>query len=74
MAEEYIETILIRQNERPEVTTPTFVDTDVDSVFKFEGTLKLVKINKTVQNAVHNQHDYIFMVESIVELEKQEEE
>ncbi len=71
MAEQYIETILIRQNERPEVETPTFADTDVDGVFRFEGVLKLVKINKTVQNAMHNQHDYIFMVESITELEKQ---
>lgn len=71
MAEKYIETILIRQNERPEVETPTFADTDADGIFKFEGTIKLVKINKTVQNAVHNQHDYIFTVESIIELERE---
>ncbi len=73
MAEKYIETILIRQNERPEVDVPTFADTDVDGIFNFEGTLKLIKINKTVQNAAHNQHDYIFMIESIDEIEKQEE-
>lgn len=71
MPEQYIETILIRQNERPEVGTPTFADTDVDGIFRFEGVLRLVKINKTVQNAVHNQHDYIFTVESITELERE---
>ena len=70
MAEQYIETILIRQNERPEVETPTFADTDVDGIFRFEGLIKLKTINKTVQNAIHNQHDYIFTVESINELEK----
>ena len=73
MAEQYIETILIRQNERPEVETPTFVNTDVDGIFRFEGTLKLKMINKTIQNAIHNQHDYIFTIESITELEKQGE-
>lgn len=73
MAEQYIEIIVIRQDDRPEVSTPTFVDADIDGVYKFEGKIKLRKIVKDVRNASSNRHDYIFVIESIDEMEKQEE-
>ena len=71
MAEQYIETIIIRQDNKPEVLIPSFDDTDVDAVFEFEGTLKLVQIIKNIQNATHNRHDYVFKVETISKLQKE---
>lgn len=71
MAEEYVESVIIRQDNRPEVSEPTFVDEDVDSDFEFEGTLKLVQILKSVQNAVHNKHDYVFKIVSINKFQKE---
>jgi len=71
MSEEYIERLIIRQDIRPEVETPSFTNEDVDANFKFDGTLKLVQIVKSVQNAAHNRHDYVFQVVNIIELEKE---
>ncbi|KKL11007.1 hypothetical protein LCGC14_2550150, partial [marine sediment metagenome] len=67
------EKIIIHQNDRPHVIgSPTFLSADVDSDFEFEGTLKLVQIIKSVQNAVYNTHDYVFKVVSIDKLKKEE--
>ena len=71
MAEEYIESIIIRQDNRPETETPLLEDTDCDAEFEFEGTVKLKQILKSVQNATHNRHDYVFKVISLDKLEKQ---
>ena len=71
MAEQYVETILIRQDKRPEVETPSFADDDADGIYEFEGTIQLKQINKTIQNATHNRHDYVFKVVNITKIEKQ---
>ncbi len=65
MAEEYIESIIIRQDNKPEVSTPSFSDDDCDATFEFEGTIKLTSIQKNIQNASHNRHDYVFEILSI---------
>lgn len=70
MAEKYIESILIRDDKLPEVETPTFNDEDCDTEFEFEGTVKLVQILKSVQNAVHNRHDYVFKIVNIKKFKK----
>ena len=70
MAEEYIESIIMRQDNRPESTTPMLEDDDCDALFEFEGVVKLKQILKSVQNAVHNRHDYVFEIVSIDKLEK----
>jgi hypothetical protein len=70
MAEEYIESIIMRQDNRLEATTPLFEDDDCDALFEFEGTVKLTQILKSVQNATHNRHDYVFKIVSIKKLEK----
>ena len=73
MPEEYIEKIIVRQDDRPHaIGVPSFLDTDVESEFEFEGKLKLVQIIKSVQNAVYNTHDYVFKVVSIDKLKKEE--
>lgn len=74
MAEQYVETIMIRQDKKPDVSEPSFLDTDVDGIFEFEGTLRLVQIFKSVQNAVHNKHDYIFRIETITKMKKEDGE
>lgn len=73
MAEEYVESILIRDDNRIEVGVPTFADNDCDEIFEFEGTIKLVQIAKSVQNKFHNRHDYIFKIQEITKLERQSE-
>ncbi len=72
MAEQYIEAIIIRQDNRPEVETPTFADEDVDATFEFEGTIKLTQIIKNIQNAVHNRHQYVFEIVNISKIQKEE--
>ena len=72
MAEQYIETVIIRQDSRPEVETPTFTDEDVDATFEFEGTIKLIQIIKSIQNAVHNRHQYVFNIVAINKIQKEE--
>ena len=72
MAEQHVETIIIRQDNRPEVETPTFADEDVDAVFEFEGTIKLTQIIKSIQNAVHNRHQYVFEIVNTNKVQKEE--
>jgi len=74
MPEQFVETVIIRQDQRPEVLEPSFLDTDVDATFEFEGTLRLVQILKSVQNAVHNKHDYVFRIETITKMQKEGDE
>lgn len=71
--ERYIESIIIRQDNAivPEGDSPTFVDDDCDQEFEFEGTLMLKQILKSVQNATHNKHDYVFTIKSIKKITKQ---
>lgn len=70
MAEEYIESVLIRQ-DNVEVEEPSFEDVDCDAIYVFEGKIKLIQILKSVQNATHNRHDYVFKIVSINEIEKE---
>ena len=71
MAEEYVESIIIRQDNRPETETPLLEDGDCDALFEFEGIIKLEQILKSVTNATHNRHDYVFKLVSVDKLEKQ---
>ena len=71
MAEQYVESIIIRDDNRPHVTEPMFADTDCDAVFEFEGKIKLVQILKSVQNIQHNNHQYVFKVISIDKIKKE---
>lgn len=71
MPEEYIESILIRQDNKPEVETPMFTDDELDENFEFEGIVTLRQIVKSVQNKTHNRHDYVFKIKTITKLEKQ---
>lgn len=70
MAEEFVESIIIRQDNRPETETPLFADEDCDAEFEFKGTLVLKQILKSIQNATHNKHDYVFQITDIDKLEK----
>lgn len=70
MPEEYVESIIMRQDNRPETETPMFEDNDCDALFEFEGVVKLKQIVKSIQNATHNRHDYVFKIVSIKKLEK----
>ncbi len=63
--EHYLETIIIRQDDCPQVDTPSFDDSQCDALFKFRGLLELKQIIKSVQNSTHNKHDYVFKVVSI---------
>lgn len=71
MSEKYVESLIIRDDNRPEVTESTFADTDVDVEFEFEGKIKLVQIIKSVQNAQHNRHDYVFKIISIDKIKRE---
>ena len=73
--EEYIESILIHQNNIhiPEGEPPTFNDDQCDKVFEFEGTIELKQIIKNVQNVTHNRHDYVFKIKQITKLQEQGE-
>ncbi len=68
MPEEYIESIIIRQDNKPEVETPSFADEQCDVEFEIDAILVLKQINITVANATHNRHDYVFQVKEIREL------
>lgn len=70
MSEGYIESVIIRQDNRPESETPLLDDDDCDALFEFEGVIKLKQILKSVQNATHNRHSYVFELVSIDKLEK----
>ncbi len=69
--EEYIESVIIRDDNRPHTPITMFDDVDVDAVFEFEGTIKLMQIIKSVQNAVHNRHQYVLKIENITKLQKE---
>ena len=68
--EQYAESIIIRQDNRPHTDTPLMEDDDCDALFEFEGVVKLKQILKSVTNATHNRHDYVFEIVSIDKLEK----
>ncbi len=68
--EHYLETIIIRQDNCPQVDTPSFDDTQCDSLFQFKGKLQLKQILKSVQNSTHNRHDYVFKIVSIDKLKE----
>ena len=70
MAENYIESIIIRQDNVDNGDTPAFVDDQCDKVFEFEGRIVLKQIIKSVQNVSHNRHDYVFVIESIDKIEE----
>ncbi len=70
--EKFIESIIIRKDNQPEVDTPTFVDDDCDDIFEFEGRIQLKSIQKAIQNASHNRHDYVFEILSIGKIQKEE--
>lgn len=71
-AEKYIESIIIRQDSRPEVDAPSLQDDDCDALFEFRGTVKLKQILKSVQNSTHNRYDYVFEIATIDRLRKEE--
>ena len=71
MPEEYVESIIIRQDNRPETETPLLDDDDCDALFEFEGIVQLKQILKSVTNATHNRQDYVFNIVSVGKLEKQ---
>ncbi len=74
MPEQYVETIVIW---RPPVDVgegPLLVgDSDVDSEFELEATVKLTQIKKSIRNALHNGHEYCFTIINIEKLERREE-
>jgi len=72
MPEQYIESIIIRKDNLTETLIPSFTDTDCDKEYEFEGIVKLVQIIKSVQNSVHNRHDYVFKIISIDKIKEQE--
>lgn len=74
MAENYIESIIIRQDgiHLPEGSEPTFVGDQCDKEFRFRGKLILKQIVKNIQNVSHNRHDYIFEIKEINKLEEVE--
>lgn len=67
--EQYIESIIIRR-DNVEVDEPSFIDEQVDLEFEFKGTVKLVQILKSVQNAAHNKHDYVFKIMEIEDIKE----
>lgn len=73
MAERYIESIIIRQDNvlLPEDDTLLFEDTDLDAEFELKAKIKLVQIVKNVQNQVHNHHQYVLKIVSVDELKKE---
>ena len=70
-AEKYIESVIIRQDNRPEVDAPTLVDDDCDAVYDFRARVQLKQILKAVQNVAHNRHDYVFQILEITKLQKE---
>ncbi len=70
--EDYVESIIIRKDNQPEVATPSFADEDCDAVFEFEGKIQLKSIQKSIQNATHNRHDYVFAILSIDKMQKED--
>ena len=71
MAERYVESFIMRQDNNPDVLEPTLTDDDCDSEFELKATVKLMQIEKSVQNAVHNRHVYVFKVIEIKKMKKE---
>ncbi len=69
--EQYVESIIIRDDNRPHVDTPMFVDDDCDAVYEFEGKIQLKQILKSIQNVTHNRHDYVLKIISIDKMQKE---
>lgn len=65
--EQYVESIIIRQDNNAYIDDPTFVNTDVDKTYDIKVSAKLIQVIKSVQNNFHNKHDYVFKV---IEIEK----
>lgn len=72
MAEQYIENIIIRRDGF-QTDIPSLTDDQCDATFEFEGRLQLKQIIKSVQNATHNRHDYVFTITQIKKLEQETE-
>lgn len=70
MVEQYIESIIIRKDNMLK-DVPSFTDDQCDATFEFEGRLKLRQIIKSVQNATHNRHDYVFVIDSIDKIKQE---
>lgn len=71
MPEQYKETAIIRHDNMPEVVIPTFDDADCDAVYQLTCRVKLVQILKSIQNATHNKHDYVFKMVQVTGLQKE---
>jgi len=71
MAEQYKQTAIIRYDTMPIVDIPTFVDGDCDAIYQLTCRIQLKQIVKSVQNAVHNKHDYVFKLIDIQNLQKE---
>lgn len=69
LTEQYVESILIR-SDNVKVEQPSFTDGQCDVEFEFKGTIKLTQILKSVQNASHNKHDYVFKIVNIAEIKE----
>lgn len=63
--ENYIESIIIRQDNLPEKSQPSWDDKDVDNYYIVTGRIQLRQIIKSVRNSSHNKHDYVFKIDSI---------
>lgn len=72
MAEEYVESIIIRQDNMPEVLEPSFCNDCCGRVFEFEGKIELVQILKSVQDTSHHKHDYVFKIVEITKVAPEE--
>ena len=48
----------------------SFTDEQCDVEFEFKGTIKLTQILKSVQNATHNRHDYVFKIVEIEDIKE----
>ena len=71
MAESYRENCIIKYSDMPEVESPTFVDDDCDTIYNLHCRVQLKKILKSVQNATHNKHEYVFKVIDVQVLSKE---
>ena len=69
MVEKYVESLIMRK-DGDETLEPSFTDEQVDAKFEFEGTIELVQILKSVQNAIHNRHDYVFKITEIKKMKE----
>jgi hypothetical protein len=70
--EKYVESIIIRQDNKDiGEGPPAFTDGECDCNFEFEGVIQLKQINKSIQNATHNRHDYVFKIVSISKMQKE---